>query len=145
VKQDLGPVVSLNEFIRRRRKELKLTQMEVAKAVGVQSPDYISLVEMGQRNLDLDRIPRLAELLRVNAVALGKLALRDQYPLLAETICGQSPSKDNIASPAINSAVRKLESLPRDIRQSVVTVINSVYSHWSLGSRNGESNSSEVA
>ena len=52
-------------LIRHRREELNLTQAEVATKLGV-TADCITLVELGYRRLDLDRIPALADAVRLN-------------------------------------------------------------------------------
>jgi transcriptional regulator with XRE-family HTH domain len=78
--------VSFGEFIAEMRVRRNLTQAEVARAIGVASPDFISLVEHGHRNLGLDRVPRLAAILRVNVQDLCLMALTQQYPLLAAVL-----------------------------------------------------------
>jgi len=71
----------LSRRIRRRRRELSLTQQEVATRVGV-TADHITLVEGGYRRLDLDRIPDLADALRLDRTELCREALEERAPAL---------------------------------------------------------------
>lgn len=52
--------------IRHIRKEKKITQEELAKNLGFSSSSAISYIENGQRKLNADKIPKLAECLGVN-------------------------------------------------------------------------------
>jgi transcriptional regulator with XRE-family HTH domain len=58
---------TLREVLKHRRQELGLLQPDIARAIGVKSADFISLVENGQRSIDLNRIPALARILKLNA------------------------------------------------------------------------------
>ena len=68
-------------LIRHRREQLDLTQQEVAGKIGVTS-DCITLVELGYRRLDLDRIPALANALKLNRRRLCRQALQERAPEL---------------------------------------------------------------
>ena len=67
--------------IRHRRRELNLTQREVGESLGV-TPDFITLVELGHRRLDLDRIPALADALKLDRAQLCRGALEERAPEL---------------------------------------------------------------
>ena len=67
--------------IRQRRQQLNLTQAEVADELGV-TADCVTLVELGYRRLDLDRIPALAGALNLNRRQLCRQALRERAPEL---------------------------------------------------------------
>ena len=71
----------LSRLIRHRREELNLTQQQVAEKMGVTS-DAITLVELGYRRLDLDRIPALADALKLNRRQLCRQALQERAPEL---------------------------------------------------------------
>ncbi len=75
-------------LIRHRREELNLTQAEVATKLGV-TADCITLVELGYRRLDLDRIPALADAVRLNRRQLCRQALRERAPELYRQLFGQ--------------------------------------------------------
>ncbi len=72
-------------FLRLRRRQLDLTQAEVAAACGLTQMS-ITLVEGGRRRLSLDRVPRLAAALQVSPQELCQLALRCRYPKLAAAL-----------------------------------------------------------
>jgi len=72
-------------FIRSRRHELNKTQAEVASACGLSS-ESITLVEGGRRRLGLERVPRLAEALQVDAAQLCHMALAARAPQFAAAI-----------------------------------------------------------
>ena len=72
---------AFSHLIRRRREELNMTQSEVARQVGL-TTDAITLVELGYRRLDLDRIPALADALKLNRRQLCRQALQERAPEL---------------------------------------------------------------
>jgi transcriptional regulator with XRE-family HTH domain len=117
-------VVKVSELIRSRRNELSLTQQEVAEKVGVKSGEYISLVESGVRNLDLDRIPRLAEALRVNSAMLARMALAEQYPLLAASLEKPKRGARPNLSATEESILHKLKELPYQAQQLVANTVD---------------------
>jgi transcriptional regulator with XRE-family HTH domain len=84
----------ISNFIRQRRLQLGLTQKEVAQMIGV-TADFISLLESGERRLDLDRIPRLADALDAERFDLCASALRDRCPRLFAEIF----SVESVAAP----------------------------------------------
>lgn len=84
----------ISNFIRQRRLQLGLTQKEVAQILGV-TADYISLLESGERRLDLDRIPRLADALDAERGNVCAWALLDRCPQLFAEIF----SVESVAAP----------------------------------------------
>jgi transcriptional regulator with XRE-family HTH domain len=70
-----------SRLIRRRREELNLSRAEVAEQIGV-TTDAITLIELGYRRLDLDRIPALADALELNRRHLCRQALQERAPQL---------------------------------------------------------------
>ena len=79
---------AFSRLVRHRREELNLTQAEVATKLGV-TADCITLVELGYRRLDLDRIPALADAVRLNRRQLCRQALRERAPELYRQLFGQ--------------------------------------------------------
>lgn len=65
---------SFGEFVKNRRKQLRLTQRAVAQALGMNSIAFISEVEAGTRHLAEEHWPKLAEVLQTS---LQELASRD--------------------------------------------------------------------
>jgi transcriptional regulator with XRE-family HTH domain len=76
-------------FIRRRRQALGKTQAEIARACDL-TVESITLVEGGHRRLGLERVPRLAAALDVDASELCRMALADQLPVLAAALEGRA-------------------------------------------------------
>ena len=77
---------NFTSFIRSRRIQLSKTQAQIARHCGINSPDFICLVEAGRRNLQLDRIPQLAEALEVDAALLCRMALNARAPRFAAAL-----------------------------------------------------------
>jgi transcriptional regulator with XRE-family HTH domain len=71
-----------------RRTELQLTQKEVAVALDIKTSEFVSMVESGHRNLDLNKIPRLAAVLKVDVQELCQIALLEAAPQFAVALLG---------------------------------------------------------
>jgi len=65
---------SFGDFVKNRRKQLRLTQRAVAQALGMHSIALISEVEAGTRHLAEEHWPKLAEVLQTT---VEELASRD--------------------------------------------------------------------
>ena len=65
---------SFGEYVKSRRKQLRLTQRAVAQALGMHSIAFISEVESGTRHLAEEHWPKLAETLQTT---VEELAARD--------------------------------------------------------------------
>ncbi len=70
-----------SHFIRQRRLELGKTQKQVAEVLGT-TADFVTLAEAGERRIDLDRIPLLADALEVDRAELCMWALSERAPVL---------------------------------------------------------------
>ena len=81
----------LSHYIRERRQFLNRTQKEIAEQIGVTSAQ-ITLVEMGERRLDLDRVHMLADALEVERTALCRQALWERAPHLYQELFPELPS-----------------------------------------------------
>ena len=75
-------------FVRRRRQALGMTQAQLARACGL-TEISITLIEGGRRHLGLERVPRLAAVLDVDAAQLCRMALADQLPTLSAALDGR--------------------------------------------------------
>lgn len=75
-------------LIRERRLKLKKSQAEIARAIGVGSPEFITMVEAGRRRIDLDRVPDLARALEVKPEYLCKVALKEAAPEMFRVFFG---------------------------------------------------------
>jgi transcriptional regulator with XRE-family HTH domain len=72
--------IPLHVMLRRRRRELKLVQAEVAEAVHV-SPECITLWEAGRRRMELSKLPRIAAVLQLDPKELCAKALEEFHPV----------------------------------------------------------------
>ena len=79
--------VPLHILLRRRRNELRLLQAEIAAALGV-SPECVTLWEAGRRRMELSKLPRLAEVLQIDAKHLCTRALAEFHPLFYHALFG---------------------------------------------------------
>ena len=125
-----------HEVIKTRRQDLNLTQLQVAQGVGVQSPEFIGMLEKGAhipggRRLDLNKVPRLADTLQLNRKDLVRLALFEVAPVAAITLFGDQTDlyqvcKADVVKDITNQQAKilsRLESLPADIRSDILTTI----------------------
>ena len=80
--------VPLHVILRRRREELGLRQAQIAEAMHV-TPECVVQWESGHRRMELSKIPRLAEALRMNPKELCVKALEEFHPLFYVTLFGK--------------------------------------------------------
>jgi transcriptional regulator with XRE-family HTH domain len=129
-----GTKSPFRECIRSRREELKRTkhlkQVDIARALGIESPEFVSMVEQGRRNLDLNKVPALADVLQLDRVALGKLALYESAPMLylalfGDEIPGSVAERDGSANVPMFSrrAIELLGALPEPVRRAFEELI----------------------
>lgn len=78
-----------SRLIRQRREELHLTQQQVADVLDV-SPDFLSLVESGERRLSLDNVALLAHALAITPSFLCRLALHERSPFFFQALFSDS-------------------------------------------------------
>lgn len=64
------------------------TARQIAAEVGYRNPNMISMIKTGRVNVPLEKIPALAQALRVDVALLLRLALEQQSPKISEAICG---------------------------------------------------------
>lgn len=77
----------IHQILRRRRQELRLHQAHVAKTFNI-TPEAVGLWEAGRRRMEMDKLPRLAEVLRLDKRALCLTALHQFHPRLFEELFG---------------------------------------------------------
>ena len=138
-----GTPSPLQRRIRERREQLKesehLTQTDIARAIGIESPEFITMLEQGRRHLDLNKVPRLADVLKLDRRDMCKLALYETAPSLYVELFGTSvpPSvteavldKDADGQPRMIAItpellypVELLMKLPVPLRESVERLI----------------------
>jgi transcriptional regulator with XRE-family HTH domain len=131
---DVTKVASFGEYLRRRRAELGLTQLDVAKAVDYKNAEYIGLLENPEKNsvsrkLNPDKLPRLAEILKVPLKDLAKLYLEEHSPVLAMALFsgGAEIRRGAFRLNHEDEFVVKLKTLPIDTREPIIKMVNSLY------------------
>ena len=124
------PTPRLADYIKRRRHQLGITKQEVARAVNIGSADYLSLVESGKRRLELDRIPALALVLKVNAKELCLMAIGEVFPQVEEVLSGNEKStlpSEDLSNKGELESFRKLMMLDRAQRQPILDTIDALH------------------
>ena len=81
----------IRDILRERREELGLSQVELSRALGIASDEFISMVETGKRSFALNNISRLADVLRLDRGDLCKCALYETAPTLYLAVFGAEP------------------------------------------------------
>ena len=79
--------VPFYQILRQRRMELRLRQAEIAAELRVE-PETIGHWESGRRRMELNKVPRLAAILKLNAKDLCRLALSEWHPRLHDALFG---------------------------------------------------------
>jgi transcriptional regulator with XRE-family HTH domain len=79
----------LHVLLRRRRKELRLVQSEIAEALNV-TAEAVTQWESGRRRMELAKVPRLAVVLHLNGKELCAKALSEFHPIFYATLFGDS-------------------------------------------------------
>jgi transcriptional regulator with XRE-family HTH domain len=80
----------LSDLIKERRTTLGLTQQQLADALQV-VPESIGYWERRKRRIELDRVPRLAAVLRLDEQDVSRLALFEHHPRLHAALFGTEP------------------------------------------------------
>ena len=139
IKADGKRLTTVSEVLKHRRQELGLLQPDIAKAIGVKSADFISLVESGQRSMDLNRIPALARVLKLNAKDLVLLAIHEQWPEAAAVLkAGRTSSGLKTLSEEAELA-SKLSRLSTESRRLIFSLVDHLLSLESPSKRFGSS------
>jgi transcriptional regulator with XRE-family HTH domain len=86
--------VPLHLLLRRRREELSLIQAEIAEKLHV-TPECIAQWESGRKRMELNKLPRIAAALEINAKELCTKALAEFHPLLYATLFGNDTAHAN--------------------------------------------------
>lgn len=79
--------LSFSQFLRQRRTALRLKQAEIAAELRVE-PETVGHWESGRRRMELDKIPRLAVILRLDGKDLCRRALSEWHPRFHDTLFG---------------------------------------------------------
>jgi len=74
----------LSAFIRRRREELEMTQLALARKIGYRYHNAIALIERGSMMFPLDQAYQFADALEVPRHEFLELVFQELYPDYAE-------------------------------------------------------------
>lgn len=126
---------SLATLIRQRREELQMSQADVARALDIKSSEFIGMVENGHRSFELNKIPRLADVLKLKRKEFCRLALFEQAPQFAMAAFGdkvdtyvpetaqRAPQQEVKMTSEQADYVDKLYNLPSPLRYVVLDLI----------------------
>ncbi|KAA0573410.1 helix-turn-helix transcriptional regulator [Azospirillum sp. Sh1] len=74
------------EIVAQRRKELHMTQTEVAKKMGYRNPNFVSMMESNSSRVPIERCFELADILEMDRIWFLKRVLGDHYPQVSEEL-----------------------------------------------------------
>ena len=94
-------------ILRERRTVLRLKQAEVAAGLNV-TVECVGHWEAGRRRMELNKIPRAAAVLKVNAADLCRKALDEWYPAFYDGLFADRPQPMRSLAPATPDSGRKL-------------------------------------
>jgi transcriptional regulator with XRE-family HTH domain len=132
---------TLQRLIHARRLALDMTQAELAHAIRIQSPESISLVEAGKRDLALDRIPALADALQINREDLVKLALYEYHPMAYRALygaaCPGEPEEADDSKPRNKTSEMEdlFRTIPHEAKDSILTILSVMSGRIQAGHR----------
>jgi hypothetical protein len=83
--------IRVGHIVRKRREELGLSQAKLSRALGIVSSEFVCLVESGKRSFALNNLPRVAEVLSLDAADLCRCGLYEAAPRLYLATFGEAP------------------------------------------------------
>jgi transcriptional regulator with XRE-family HTH domain len=136
---------SVGEIMRHFRTLRGMTQLEVSKALNHSTPEWCGMIESGHRSLDINKAPRVAEVLKINAQDFSKHCLFEYAPALASALFGQEPDASTIREnhnpvaakllPGAYELAKKFQNLPALAQEVVVSLVNNLQTMVNGGSR----------
>ena len=81
--------LQVKDIVRQRREELGMSIVDLARAVGIRSTEYISMVEAGHSVIDLNRAPAFAEALRLDVIGFCLSCLFESSPVFYRAVFGE--------------------------------------------------------
>ncbi|MCW2248519.1 transcriptional regulator with XRE-family HTH domain [Azospirillum fermentarium] len=74
------------DIIGQRRKELHMTQTEIARKMGYRNPNFLSMMESGTSRVPLERCQEIADILEMDQIWFLQRVLADHFPGVASTL-----------------------------------------------------------
>jgi transcriptional regulator with XRE-family HTH domain len=99
--------VPFSDFIRQRRLELRLKQADIAAELHV-TEEAVGHWESGRRRPELNKVPRLASVLKVQPQALCRKSLDEWYPAFYDGLFSDRPQPMRYLEAADRDSGRKL-------------------------------------
>lgn len=99
-----------SQIVAARRQELALNQAELAKALGYQKSNFISVLESGKSKVPLDMAPLFAHVLEMDQKWFVAKCMRSSLPNLAEFLFGPDKAADQYWISKKVEAVRSVAS-----------------------------------
>lgn len=125
----------IQTLIRQRRMDLGLSQAALAKAMGLKAPEFIALMEKGQRDLVLQRAATCADALVIDRVTFTKLVLQHEAPSAFQVLFpGEDPEADLSEAEEVDTRktekddlLGKFNTLPKGARDTVLEMVNQLH------------------
>lgn len=76
------------DVVAQRRRDLQLTQAELAKRVGYSNSNFVSMLESGKSKVPLEKAGDIAAAIEVDPKWFVELLMRERYPEIAERLFG---------------------------------------------------------
>ena len=114
-------------MLRTRREELELTKAELAAKLTL-SASFIDVLETGRRGCNLDDLPRIADLLKLDARAVAKVYLAEKHATFYRAIFSEPPDAVvPLASTPVEDTYWRIDQLPRRERGIVEALVFALY------------------
>ena len=82
----------IGPFIRRRREEIGMTQLQLGKALGHKYGNFVGMLEKGQSPFPAEHWKKYAEVLQVPYHRFLRLVIEELYPDMLEYLKFEPPS-----------------------------------------------------
>ena len=91
----------LGSYLREKRQIAELTQDQVASALGYSERQFISRIENGRVSLPIEKIPLLADLLKISVHELAEAVIEEQVRIVQERIDKIIHASNNLSEKSI--------------------------------------------
>lgn len=83
--------MTIGQFLKRRREQLELSQMEVAKQIGYKLPNFISNIENDKAPFPIGRWKDFANVLQLDRTKFLMRVLKEFYPEMLDYLQPKEP------------------------------------------------------